>query len=252
MISTVLIRTTRIDKLVVVMNAPGAAEPPRTAWPKLYCPIEVFLIEKNTLNNRFLPLPSIRTDAVLSLDDDISLEPHEIEFGYEVWRQNQELLVGWPARRHVWENGYWTYNSEFSSGYSMVLTGAAFFHRKYLEMYSFVLPAPIYKHVDAELNCEDIAFNYLVADTTRNAPLKVTGRWTFPCKLCADRKLSTSNSDGLVGHLQARSDCMHKFAQVMGYQPLLMSWSRADPVIYDGNAAEMFSDKNIFPIPAAS
>ena len=38
--------------------------------------------EKNSLNNRFLPLDEIETDAVLSMDDDIQLRHDEILFGF--------------------------------------------------------------------------------------------------------------------------------------------------------------------------
>ena len=35
--------------------------------------------------------------------------------------------------------------------------------------------------VDEYMNCEDIAFNFLVSHLTRKPPLKVTSRWTFRC-----------------------------------------------------------------------
>ena len=244
-----LARTMRIDKVIVVMNDPGSTEPPRSEWPPMYFPIEVYRIKKNSLNNRFLPIPSINTEAVLALDDDLFLDPFEIEFGFEVWRKNQDVIVGWPARRHVWEGGRWTYNSEFSSSYSMVLTGAAFYHRRYNELYSYYMQDEIFDMVHKQLNCEDIAFNYMVADHTRKPPIKATGRWTFPCKKCAERKLSTHNAKGLTGHLHSRSDCMQHSAEVYGYQPLITTTFRADPVIYDGKTALKLRQQNAFPVP---
>ena len=34
------------------------------------------------MNNKFLPLKDIETEAVLELDDDVLLDPQEIEFGF--------------------------------------------------------------------------------------------------------------------------------------------------------------------------
>lgn len=39
-------------------------------------------VAKNSLNNRFVPWDRIRTEAVLSLDDDIDLKQHEIVFAF--------------------------------------------------------------------------------------------------------------------------------------------------------------------------
>ncbi len=38
--------------------------------------------EQNSLNNRFLPFDNIKTEAVLSIDDDVHLRPDEIQFAF--------------------------------------------------------------------------------------------------------------------------------------------------------------------------
>ena len=38
----------------------------------------------NSLNNRFLPFKEIETEAVLSLDDDASLKPEEIQLAFRL------------------------------------------------------------------------------------------------------------------------------------------------------------------------
>ena len=44
---------------------------------------------------RFYPYEEIDTEAVLSLDDDIDmLTSDELEFGYQVWREFPDRLVG--------------------------------------------------------------------------------------------------------------------------------------------------------------
>ncbi|CAB4035359.1 exostosin-3 [Paramuricea clavata] len=70
-----------MNKVVVVWNSPGDPSPD-LRWPNIGVPIKVLRPEKNSLNNRFLPLDEIETDAVLSMDDDIQLRHDEILFGF--------------------------------------------------------------------------------------------------------------------------------------------------------------------------
>ena len=89
-------------------------------WTISYCPIQngIVCIAVSCLHS--------------ALDDDIQmLTTDELEFGYEVWRQFSDRLVGFPSRLHLWENATqsWKYESEWTSSISMVLTGAAFYHK---------------------------------------------------------------------------------------------------------------------------
>ena len=119
-----------LNKVVVVWNSPDPPSP-ELRWPDIGVPIEVVRTEKNSLNNRFLPFDVIETEAVLSVDDDVHLRQDEIIFGFRVWRENRDKLVGFPGRFHSWdlEGNAWNYNSNYSCELSMVLTGAAFYHR---------------------------------------------------------------------------------------------------------------------------
>lgn len=49
-----------------------------------------------------------------------------------------------------------------------------FFLQYYLHAYTYEMPAEIREIVDTEMNCEDIAMNFLVSDVTRKPPIKVT------------------------------------------------------------------------------
>ena len=48
-----------------------------------------------------------------------------------VWREARDRIVGFPGRYHAWDVNHqsWLYNSNYSCELSMVLTGAAFFHK---------------------------------------------------------------------------------------------------------------------------
>lgn len=89
-------------------------------------------------------------------------------------QQFRSLIVGWYPRKHVRSsNGIFTYGSfELDSGtflgsyvYSMVLIGAAFVHRGYLEMFnSPFVPKVVHSLIDQFQNCDDLALNVMIAD----------------------------------------------------------------------------------------
>lgn len=216
-----------LDRVVVVWNSP---EPPQKdlEWPQLDAPIEVVKMTKNSLNNRFLPFDMIRTEAVLSLDDDTHLRHEEIDFAFRVWRENRDRIVGFPGRFHNWDSrhGGWLYNSNYSCELSMVLTGAAFLHKFYLHLYTFHMPAAVREVVDRYKNCEDLAMNCLVSHITRKPPIKVTLRWTFRCPGC-NEALSEDRT-----HFTERHHCLNKFAEIFGYMPLLYTQMRTDSVLF--------------------
>jgi len=128
------------------------------------------------LNNRFLPFGDIETECVLSIDDDAHLRHDEIIFGFRVWRENRDRVVGFPGRFHALDlnHGGWLYNSNYSCELSMVLTGAAFYHKIYSYLYTYEMPEAIRNKVDELMNCEDIAMNFLVSHVTQKPPVKVS------------------------------------------------------------------------------
>lgn len=217
-----------LHKVVVVWNS--LKPPPEDLrWPEIGVPVVVVKAHRNSLNNRFVPWDAIETEAVLSVDDDAYLRHDEILFGFRVWRENRDRVVGFPGRFHAWDtntNEGWNYNSNYSCELSMVLTGAAFFHKYYTYLYTFGLPQAIREKVDEFMNCEDIAMNFLVSHVTRKPPVKVTSRWTFRCPGCA---VSLSEDDT---HFQERHKCINFFSQVFGYNPLLNTQYRADSILF--------------------
>lgn len=217
-----------LNKVIVVWNSP---KPPLEdlRWPDIAVPVVVVRAPRNSLNNRFLPYDAIETEAILSVDDDAHLRHDEILFGFRVWRENRDRVVGFPGRFHAWDlntHNAWNYNSNYSCELSMVLTGAAFVHKYYTYLYSYWLPQAIRDKVDEYMNCEDIAMNFLVSHFTRKPPVKVTSRWTFRCPGCP---VSLSEDDT---HFQERHRCINFFSRVFGYTPLLNTQYRADSILF--------------------
>ncbi|MGH0145466.1 UNVERIFIED_CONTAM: hypothetical protein FKN15_005418, partial [Acipenser sinensis] len=209
----------------------------KSLWPKITVPLKVVRTTENKLSNRFFPYDEIETEAVLAIDDDIiMLTSDELQFGYEVWREFPDRLVGYPGRLHLWDHemSKWKYESEWTNEVSMVLTGAAFYHKYFNYLYTYKMPGDIKNWVDAHMNCEDIAMNFLVANVTGKAPIKVTPRKKFKCPEC-------TAIDGLSldqTHMVERSECINKFASVFGMMPLKVVEHRADPVLYKDDFPE--------------
>ncbi|EMP32545.1 Exostosin-like 3 [Chelonia mydas] len=145
-----------------------------------------------------------------------------------VWREARDRIVGFPGRYHAWDIPHqsWLYNSNYSCELSMVLTGAAFFHKYYAYLYSYVMPQAIRDMVDEYINCEDIAMNFLVSHITRKPPIKVTSRWTFRCPGCPQ---ALSHDDS---HFHERHKCINFFVKVYGHMPLLYTQFRVDSVLF--------------------
>lgn len=223
-----------LAKILVVWNNQEKAPPQMSAWPVTGKQLKVVQTPHNRLSNRFFPYDEIETECILALDDDIvMLTADELEFGYEVWREFSDRLVGFPSRVHLLENGTgkWRYESEWTNAISMVLTGAAFYHKYFSYLYTYSMPGNIKSWVDDHMNCEDIAMNFLVANVTGKAPIKVTPRKKFKCPECVNTEMLSAD----ITHMVERSECINQFTSLYEYMPLKSIEFRADPVLYKDN-----------------
>jgi len=229
-----------LARIVVVWNHQTVPPPPAEDWPKVPKPLKVIQTGANLMSNRFQPYEEIQTEAVLSLDDDITmLTKDELEFGYQVWRQFPDRIVGFPSRTHFWENSTasYRYESEWTNELSLVLTGVAFYHSYWHYLYT-AAPSKeqrqIRDWVDQHMNCEDIAFNLMVANATGKPPIKVGPRKKFKCSTPSCENVGMLSS--AAGHLEERSRCLDLFLKLYGDPcPLRQVQFRADPVLYKDN-----------------
>ncbi|ESO89598.1 hypothetical protein LOTGIDRAFT_124977 [Lottia gigantea] len=224
-------RAPSLAKVVVVWNNQNKVAPPMSSWPYIGKPVKVVTTKKNKLSNRFVPYDEIETECILALDDDIvMLTADEVEFGYQVWREFPDRLVGFPSRLHLWDNATskWKYESEWTNEISMVLTGAAFYHKYFSYLYTNAMPGNIKALVDEHMNCEDIAMNFLMANVTGKAPIKVTPRKKFKCPQCISNEMLSAD----ITHMIERSDCINMFTKIYQTMPLKSIEFRADPVLY--------------------
>ncbi|XP_064973309.1 glycosylinositol phosphorylceramide mannosyl transferase 1 isoform X2 [Musa acuminata AAA Group] len=138
--------------------------------------------EEDSLNNRFKEIMDIKTDAIFSIDDDVLFPCTSVELAFSVWQSAPTAMVGFVPRMHwpdkMKENkeryrygGWWSV--WWTGTYSMVLSKAAFFHKKYLHLYTNHMPVSIRHYVTEHRNCEDIAMSFLVANVTGAPPIWV-------------------------------------------------------------------------------
>ncbi|KAM6948932.1 exostosin-like 2 [Aplochiton taeniatus] len=231
-----------LKKVIIVWNNVG--EPtPQQLWDSLGPhPVPVVFKEQsfNRMRNRLQPFAELDTDAVLMLDDDTLVSVPDISFAFSVWKQFPDRIVGFVPRKHVpTQSGVYSYGSfelqdpEMSGGdkYSMVLIGAAFFHRRYLQLFQDQPPA-VHALVDQMQNCDDIAMNFAVAlhlaqtSGTSVGPSKPSGVFVKPVDL---RNLEREANSGYLGmwhrpeHMLQRSYCLNQLAHIHGSMPLRFS-----------------------------
>lgn len=90
-----------------------------------FCHERAFMPPSLILYSFFLTLYSA------DLVSDVALQ---VDFAFTVWQSFPERIVGYPARSHFWDNNKerWGYTSKWTNDYSMVLTGAAIYHRYHM------------------------------------------------------------------------------------------------------------------------
>uniref|UniRef100_A0A5K3F562 Glyco_transf_64 domain-containing protein n=1 Tax=Mesocestoides corti TaxID=53468 RepID=A0A5K3F562_MESCO len=204
-----------IHSILVVWNHP-TLKPESFVWPQTPFPINVIRVPLNKLQSRFLPFDIIKTDAVLTLDDEVVPDGKSTRAGFSLWKEHPDRLVGFVARGHKWYDrmGQFRYVATAQPTYSFILTGASFFHKYYLYAYTFELLHEIYAVVDEIMNCEDIAMNMLTQQISEKPPLRVISGTRFACPSC------TEGLSRKKGHYHMRSACITNFIHLFGYDPL--------------------------------
>nr|XP_044625987.1 exostosin-like 1 isoform X4 [Equus asinus] len=109
----------------------SSEKPPPPRWPETAVPLTVSEGHRK-VSDRFFPYNAISTDAILSLDAHSSLSTSEVDFAFVVWQSFPERMVGFLTWSHFWDEalGGWGYTAERANEFSMVLTSAAFYHRR--------------------------------------------------------------------------------------------------------------------------
>lgn len=221
-------RSKFVERIIVIWISNQAA-PTENRLPGGSIPVHVIVPPDRSLSSRHYPHTLITTDAVFSLDEDVSLTTDELDFAFTVWRTFPDRIVGYPARSHHWDDSKagWSYTSRWTNFYSLVLTGAAVYHRYWQHVYTFQSASGLLSTVKTTNNCDDILMNFLVAAVTRRPPIKLTQRKHYKDNASEAKWIWTEPS-----HFHQRSVCLNTFTSLMGHMPLRHSNLRLDPVLF--------------------
>lgn len=183
--------------------------------------------KEDSLNNRFKEIKDLKTDVVFSIDDDIIFPCAAVDFAFSVWQSAPDTMVGYVPRVHWVDplkgerdkyiySGWWSV--WWTGSYSMILSKAAFFHKKYLSMYTNEMPLSIREYVRKNRNCEDIAMSFLVANASGSPPIWVKG---------SIFEIGSTGISSLGGHNERRSKCVNWFVEQYGRMPLVSTSVKA-------------------------
>jgi len=221
-----------ISEIIVLWNS-NVKPPPVKDWAflgSITSNISISVIEskKSNFSTRFHQSSLVSTSAILSLDDDVTLTTDEINFAFEVWKSFEERIVGFPARNHYWNDRKhsWSYSSKLSNEYSIVLTSAAFLHRKYAKLYLENLPRSLASTIQSYRGCEHLLMNFLVSHVTKRPPIKVTQRKKYKDILAKVDPIAEAEN------FSQKQTCLNIFFSGFGYMPLIKSQMRLDPVLF--------------------
>ncbi|KAK6145469.1 hypothetical protein DH2020_022289 [Rehmannia glutinosa] len=185
---------------------------------------------EDSLNNRFKEIKGLKTDVVFSIDDDIIFPCTTVEFAFSVWQSARmqwwglclvftglinRIAVKGNEDKYIY-SGWWSV--WWTGTYSMILSKAAFFHKKYLSMYTYEMPSSIREYVTKNRNCEDIAMSFLVANATGAPPIWVKGN-IF--------EIGSTGISSLGGHTEKRTECVNRFVAEYERMPLISTTVKA-------------------------
>ena len=166
--------------------------------------VEFVYPEKNSLNNRFFPYKTIKTECIFSVDDDFVVTDKALEKCYSLWLEKQDAIVGLTPRYMNGDigtyHGFAARSKEPDQPYSIILTQAAMFHKKFLKVYWS--DEENLKIMDQVFNGEDIMFNFIHNSIAKTEPMYVFDDKVHTWKKFKVNGISTSDSN----HLNKRHD----------------------------------------------
>lgn len=111
------------------------------------------------MSNIFKPIKELRTDAIFLVDDDVIVPCHALDLAFSLWQSFSLNMVGFVSHLHLLNQqkngvanykygGWWTVR--WMGSYSMVLSKAAFYHKKYMDLYTYNMYSSIRDYVCRE------------------------------------------------------------------------------------------------------
>lgn len=142
-----------------------------------------------------------------------------VAYALDLWRkQSYDRILGFGdlGRAHFLDgDGHLRYSLDTRRGVSIVLPSGCVFDRHFLDMYTQDMgKLGLLDYVNSIMNCEDILFNFVIANDTGAGPAVVNYHASV---------LEMGNKGGLWtrgSHKVARDECIQHFATFFGGVPL--------------------------------
>ena len=127
--------------------------------------VPIYILESPniSLTDRFLIPKQLKTNIVLSLDDDLPIHSESIDLAFEIYLSNHfENRIFGSTERTCRRRKY---TLPYKDGtFNMVLTNFAFLHRDMLELYNLPVYDDFRQLITIFHNGEDILMNYIVTN----------------------------------------------------------------------------------------
>ena len=178
-------------------------------------PIHILESPNISITDRFLVPQGLRTETVISSDDDLQNEAKSLDLGFEIYCLNhlKNRIFG-LTRRNCDHNSY-SLNLVHNK-YNLVLTNFAYLNIKMLELFNSKEYIPLVKAVQSFQNGEDILMNFIVSHNFKASPIACN----FPKVKAPDNGISME-----PGHFAKRDKCCLNFPKLFGYDVPQMYFS---------------------------
>ncbi|VDN60075.1 unnamed protein product [Dracunculus medinensis] len=218
-----LAKVPSLMNIIVVWNNIEIDPPPEFAWPHISRPIRVIRMGDRSLSNGFITFSDISSEAVLSLDDSSFhyLTVDQVEFGYQVWRENPDRLVSYLSTEWIYftpsgpHSSIWPYNISISMG-------PVFYHKYYNILFHMLLMNEFKSYSELTSYCEKILRNLFLANITGRYPVNILVKEPF-CPQCRNNRIT------IAQNIHMHSNCIQKFTALSGgermmhrYNPLII------------------------------
>lgn len=170
----------------------------------------------DSFTSRYSLVEHADTQCIIILDDDIKIEKHDLNFLYEIWKENPLRMIGRYARSIGVGDTYSIVSNDsltqpLGYPYSMVLTKLLFIDSLLLENFICALPNSVYDVIQTYNQCEDIALNMFSLASRGNCPVSVNVAVHDYGTDGANKNAGISTKKG---HFQNRTNCVRDFLRL--------------------------------------
>jgi len=183
--------------------------------------VQIIQTTETSLNTRFEPIHELEQHGLFLVDDDIQVACTSLQRGFEAWKTSPLSLVGfYPRLIERRGNGQYSYRTwpmvYLKNTFHFILpTKAAFLHSKYMAAYSSEShPQEIKDMVDKYRNCEDIAMAFLISNSTKYLPEKLSNPIFVEGKVWDAGVLSGISTNPKSKHYSTRSFCVNELIRI--------------------------------------